>query len=84
MLADLRLRERTELGRAFYSVNQKLSMQVRGLAKRTVRLDSRPDWVFLFLSSKCLERPFVLEAGSLLMTAAMAYYQQFPEVDKSQ
>jgi hypothetical protein len=76
VLADLRLRERAELGRAFHSVHQTLSMQAKGLAKRTVRLDSRPDWVFLFLSTKGLERPFALEAGSLLMTAAMAYYQK--------
>lgn len=65
-----------DLGRAFYSVNQKLSTQVQGLAKRTMRLDSRPDWVFLFLSSRGLERPFVLEAGSLVMTTAMAYHQK--------
>lgn len=76
VLADLRLRERAELGRAFYSVNQKVSMQVEGLAKRAVRLDSRPDWVFIFLSSRGLERPFVLKTGSLLMTAAMAYYEK--------
>jgi hypothetical protein len=76
VLANLRLRERAELGRAFYSVNQKLSMQAKGLAKRTVRLDSKPDWVFLFISSKGWERPRVLEAGRMLMTAAMAYYQK--------
>jgi hypothetical protein len=76
VLADLRLRERAELGRTFYSVHQTLSMQAKGLAKRTVGLDSRPDWVFLFISSKGWERPCVLKAGSMLMTAAMAYYQK--------
>jgi hypothetical protein len=76
VLADLRLRERAELGRAFRSVIQRCSVEVQGLAKRAVRLDSRPDWVVVFVSSKGWERPRVLEAGSLLMTAAMAYYQK--------
>jgi hypothetical protein len=51
VLADLRLRERAELGRAFHSVVQKCSTQVQGLAKRTARLDSRPNWIFVFVSS---------------------------------
>jgi len=76
VLADLRLRERAELGRAFHSVVQKCSTQVQGLAKRTARLDSRPNWIFVFVSSKGWERPFVLEVGIMLVTAALAYYQK--------
>lgn len=76
VLADLRLRERAELGRQFHSVINGLSQQVQGLTHAAAFLDSKPDWVFVFASSKGWERPHVLEAGILFMTAAMAYYQK--------
>ncbi|HZH49406.1 MAG TPA: hypothetical protein VFD86_06520 [Nitrospira sp.] len=76
VLADLRLRERVELGRQFHSVINRLSPQVQGLTFAAVHLDSKPDWVFVFASSKGWERPHVLEAGMLLAAAAMAFYQK--------
>ena len=76
VLADLRLRERVELGRQFHSVINRLSPQVQGLTFAAAHLDSKPDWVFVFASSKGWERPHVLEAGMLLAAAAMAFYQK--------
>jgi hypothetical protein len=74
VLADLRLRERAELGRAFYGAVKRLSTQTHGLHSTAVWLDSKPDWVFVFASAKGWKRHQVLEAGIQLMRAAIAYY----------
>ncbi len=76
VLADLRLRERAELGYQFYSVIENLSTQVQGLTYGVAFLDSKPDWVFVFVSSKGLERRELLERGTMLMRGAMAYYEK--------
>ena len=41
-----------------------------------MRLDSKPNWVFIFASSKGCERQQLLEIGSLLMRGALASYEK--------
>lgn len=76
VLGDFRLRERAELGRQFHSVIKRLSTQAQGLTYAAAYLDSKPDWVFVFVSSKGSERNQLLEVGLLLMTGALAYYKK--------
>jgi hypothetical protein len=76
VLASLRLRERAELGLAFESAAQVLVDAPQGFSVRAAYLDSKPDWVFVFASSKNLQRSNVLAWISPTMRAAMAYYQK--------
>jgi hypothetical protein len=76
VLASLRLRERAQLGMAFDSSAQGLGDAPQGFSVRAGYLDSKPDWVFVFASSKNLERSNVLSWISPTMRAAMAYYQK--------
>jgi hypothetical protein len=73
-LADLRLRERAELGRAFDSAIQKLLDKTDGFVFMSARLDSKPEWVYVFGSSRSVE-PSELQSRVLaLARGAMAYY----------
>ena len=56
ILTDLRLRERAELGRAFYTVSERVSGQTQGISFRAAHVDGR-DRVFLFIASKRADRP---------------------------
>jgi hypothetical protein len=76
LLASFRLRERSELGVAFDLVVDKMRNSERGFAIDAVYMDSRPDWVYVFLSSKKIDRAQVLSWVSPLMRAAMAHYQK--------
>lgn len=76
VLASLRLRERAQLGLAFDSSAQGLGDAPQGFSVRAAYLDSKPDWVFVFASSKNLQRSNVLSWISPTMRAAMAYYQK--------
>jgi hypothetical protein len=60
VLANLRLRERAELGRAFDSTAEKLRNEAQGFVYRAMRVDSQPDWVYVFGSSKKIDRPELL------------------------
>jgi hypothetical protein len=75
-LSDLRLRERSELGRAFRGAIEKLSGEPQGFTYMSARLDSKPEWVYVFASSKNIERPEVLSRMTLLMRGAMAHYHK--------
>ncbi len=75
-LSDLRLRERAELGRAFRGAIDKLSSEPQGFTFMSARLDSKPEWVYVFASSKKINRPEVLSRITLLMRGAMAHYQK--------
>ncbi len=75
-LADLRLRERAELGRAFDGAAQRLSDEAEGFTFMAARLDSKPEWVYLFGSSKKVERAEVISRMYVLMRGAMAYYEK--------
>jgi hypothetical protein len=74
VLANLRLRERAELGRAFQGTIDKLSMKQEGFGYMAAHLDSRPKWVFVFGSCKGLDRVVLLERMRRLALRAMAFY----------
>jgi hypothetical protein len=76
ILADLRLGERAELGRAFLGVITKVRSGAKGFAYQSLWLDSRPEWVFVFASSKNIARSEVLTRLRALMSGAMAFYQR--------
>src|SRR5712671_3633066 len=68
VIASLRLRERAELGRAFQGVIQKLrDRQQDGFTYMAAYLDAKPDWVFVFGSSKNVKRVEVLKRAATLM-----------------
>jgi hypothetical protein len=75
-LSDLELRERAELGRAFHSAIQRLSSKPDGFVFMSARLDSKPDWVYVFGSSKKVGHAEVLSRITALMAGAMAYYEK--------
>jgi hypothetical protein len=75
-LTDLRLRERAELGRAFDSVIQKLLNKKDGFVFRAVWLDPKPDWVYVFASSRNVT-PSELESRIFMLgRGAIAYYEK--------
>jgi hypothetical protein len=77
VIASLRLRERAELGRAFHGVIQNLQdRQEGGFTYMAAYLDAKPDWVFIFGSSKNMKRVEVLKRAAALMPAAMAQYEK--------
>ncbi len=73
ILAGLRLGERVELGRVFRSLKLKLRSEVKGFIYQSIRLDSKPDLVFVFASSKGIERALVVTHMNKLMAGAMAF-----------
>jgi hypothetical protein len=73
-LADLRLRERAELGRAFDSAIQKLSDKSDGFVFMSARLDSKPEWVYVFGSSRNVDPSELRSRILMLARGAMAYY----------
>lgn len=74
ILANLRLRERAELGRAFDEVIERLRKETEGFIYKTAYLDSIPSWVFVFASSKSIDRAEVLRRMMELTSGAMAFY----------
>ncbi|MDE5446682.1 hypothetical protein GWG65_36065 [Bradyrhizobium sp. CSA207] len=76
ILANLRLRERAELGRAFSQSVEALKSQLEGYVYRALYFDTRPDLVFVLASSKGVARREVLERGLVLTRAAMAHYEK--------
>jgi hypothetical protein len=76
VLVNLRLPERGELGRAFHGVIDRLAAQDEGFFYMAVHLDSKPEWVFVFGSSKKLDRAVLLDRMGLLMHAAMAFFEK--------
>jgi hypothetical protein len=75
-LANLRLRERAELGRVFDGVIQSLRGDKEGFTYRAIHFDPRPEWVFVLVSSKGIARREVLERAIILTRAAMAQYRK--------
>ena len=84
VLAGLRLRERAELGRAFHEVILTLQPEKSGFIYKSVWIDSQPDWVFVFGSSKGIERPEVLTRLGTLVTGAIGFYKRncFAVIDR--
>jgi hypothetical protein len=76
IFTDLGLRERALLGTNFESVTRALAEQPEGYVHAPVRLDSKPEWVFLFASSKGVEREEIFRRMESSMRAALAFYQK--------
>jgi hypothetical protein len=76
LLGDLRLRERAELGQAFYECSENVSGMRRGFTFRAVCLDSKPEWVWVFGASRSWERAVLLEKLDPLARGAMAFYDR--------
>jgi hypothetical protein len=74
VFANLRLRERAELGREFHGVIDQLTSEPEGFAYNAAYLDSKPEWVFVFGSCKNVERAILLDRMMELMWGAMAFY----------
>jgi hypothetical protein len=75
VLANLRLRERAELGRAFHETSVRVGAE--GFTFKSVRLDSRPDWIYIFGASRKINRGELLSRSMPgLMGAALAYYSK--------
>lgn len=74
VLSDLSLRERAELGKNFEYVIAALADQAEGYVHSAVRLDSKPEWVFLFASSKRVAREEIFRRMETSMRGAMAFY----------
>jgi hypothetical protein len=76
ILANLRLRERAELGRAFTQAIQTVKDEQEGFVFAALYFDSQPDLVFVLASSKGTPRPEILERGLVLVRAARAHYKK--------
>jgi hypothetical protein len=76
ILTDLTLRERAELGRQFDAVVRNLDGRRQGYTQATALLDSKPEWIFVFASSKGWDRSGMLRCMGPMMGAALAQYQK--------
>jgi hypothetical protein len=75
-LADLRLRERAELGRAFHGASERVAGEDHGFIFRAARFDSMPDWVYVLGAAKKVDRAELLSRIMVLMSGAMAFYEK--------
>jgi hypothetical protein len=75
VIADLRLRERAELGRGLITTVQALTTEQKGLKIVAAHFDSR-DWVWVLAASKNWDRSDVLRHMFPLMRGAMAFYEK--------
>jgi hypothetical protein len=76
ILSDLTLRERAMLGENFESVSHAQDGREEGYVQSAVRLDSKPEWVFLFASSKGISRDGIFQLIENSMGAAMSFYDK--------
>lgn len=76
VLANLALRERSELGRAFEGVMRKRDTSGQGFTYAAMHMDSRPDWVFVLGSCTSIAPSDLQERKQLLMLAALAFYRK--------
>jgi hypothetical protein len=75
ILVDLRLRERAELGRAFYTVTERVFEQGEGITFMAAHLDGR-DRVFLFVATRKRSKAELSEVIHILAGAAMAHFKK--------
>jgi hypothetical protein len=75
ILVDMRLRERAELGRAFYDVTERVSEQAQGVSFRGVHVDGR-DRIFVFIASKKRNKAELSEIVHTLAGAALAHFRK--------
>jgi hypothetical protein len=75
VIADLRLRERAELGRALLSTREGLSTVEQGFRFRALHFDSR-ERVWVLAASKNIDRSDLIRLVQALMHGAMAFYEK--------
>jgi hypothetical protein len=76
VLANLALRERSELGRAFSGAIEKFDNSGEGFTYRALHFDSKPEWVFVFGSCAGIEPEELNKRTQVLMIAAMAFFRK--------
>ena len=76
VIANLRLRERAELGRSFEETIQRGAVQTEGLIYKAVHVDTCPDWAFVFGSSKNIDRTILLGRMRGLLNGAAAFFKK--------
>lgn len=75
-LADLRLRERALLGKAFHSASIRLAEKERGITFMAATLDSQPDCVYVLGAAKNSDRAELVRLIEPLMRGALAHYDK--------
>ena len=75
-LADLRLRERAELGRALHGAEGRVEDKGSGFTFRTARFDSMPEWVYVVGAARGVDRTELFSRMFVLMRGAMAFYDK--------
>lgn len=76
VIANLGLRERSELGRAFLGAIQKRKGSGNGFVYRALHFDAKPEWVFVFGSCAGVEPDVLNKRMQVLMVAAMAFFRK--------
>jgi len=74
VLADLRLRERAVLGGALRGATERVHDRAKGFSFMAARLDSMPEWVYVFGASMKQDRAELLPKIMILMRAALTFY----------
>jgi hypothetical protein len=74
VLANLGLRERSELGSAFLGAIEKFGDSEEGFTYRALHFDSKPEWVFVFGSCAGIAPEELNKRTQILMIAAMAFF----------
>lgn len=75
-LANLGLRERSELGSAFLGAIEKFDNSGEGFTYRALHFDSKPEWIFVFGSCAGIEPEELNKRTQILMIAAMAFFRK--------
>lgn len=75
-LCDLRLAERAALGEHFVNIIGKVekSESTENMAYKAFFTDSKPDFVYVLVSARGIDRPTLLSRSTILLRAAMAAY----------
>lgn len=76
VLANLGLRERSELGRAFDDTMKRRGMSGSVFSHRAMHVGSKPEWVYVVGSSAGIKPPDLEQLKMNLMVAALAYYRK--------
>ena len=79
IIGDMRLPERVLLGKAFTGVMEMMEMPSsngQDMGYQASLLTSKPDWVFVFVSCKNIDRADLHERMDWLCQGAMAHYDK--------
>jgi hypothetical protein len=76
VLANLGLRERSELGRAFDDTMRRREMSGSVFSHRAMHVDSRPEWVYVIGSSAGIAPSDLEQINTHLMVAALAHFRK--------